>query len=231
MTGQFIGSPSYAAPESLREGKFSAASDVYGLAATLYEALSGSPPHGDHDMRSVIRKLDHEAPALVEKRADVPGPVGEAIMAGLARDPERRPNAEQFANLLTSAERDRVPPVPQPPRAPSPNLKWLAGALLLAAGVLLAFALSHHGGGASPSPIGSLPPLETTPAANQDQQPQSPTDDQTPTFVDQNGNPVDDETAKQLLEQMQQDAEDQMDHPGKGKGHKKRKFREAVAPY
>ena len=44
MTGQFIGSPSYAAPESLREGKFSAASDVYGLAATLYELVTLRTP-------------------------------------------------------------------------------------------------------------------------------------------------------------------------------------------
>jgi serine/threonine-protein kinase len=101
MTGQFIGSPSYAAPESLREGKFGAASDVYGLAATLYEALSGAPPHGDHDMRSVIRKLDHEAPALSEKR-DVPGALGAAIMAGLSRDPEKRPTAERRSHSARS---------------------------------------------------------------------------------------------------------------------------------
>ena len=34
-TGQFLGSPSYAAPESLRAGQFTPASDIYALAATL----------------------------------------------------------------------------------------------------------------------------------------------------------------------------------------------------
>ncbi|HTL36167.1 MAG TPA: protein kinase [Kofleriaceae bacterium] len=230
MTGQFIGSPSYAAPESLREGKFSATSDVYGLAATLYEALSGSPPHGDHDMRSVIRKLDHEAPALAEKRADVPGAIGTAIMAGLARDPEKRPTAEQLAKLLETTD-DRVPPVPVAPRAPtSPNLKWLAFALVGVAVVLLAFALSRRD--KASSPMGGLP-IDTTPAANKtSEQPtptESPSDEQTPQFVDQNGNPVDEETAKAILQQMQQDADEQLDH-GPGKGHKKKKHRDQDWP-
>jgi serine/threonine-protein kinase len=37
VAGEFLGSPSYAAAESLRAGQFSPESDVYGLGATLYE--------------------------------------------------------------------------------------------------------------------------------------------------------------------------------------------------
>ncbi|HEY5944668.1 MAG TPA: serine/threonine-protein kinase, partial [Kofleriaceae bacterium] len=69
VEGQFLGSPSYAAPESLRAGEFSAASDVYGLGATLYEALAGGPPHGDHDMAALLRKLEAPPPPLRERRA------------------------------------------------------------------------------------------------------------------------------------------------------------------
>jgi serine/threonine protein kinase len=236
MTGQFIGSPSYAAPESLREGKFSAASDVYGLAATLYEALSGSPPHGDHDMRSVIRKLDHEAPALASKRADVPGPVGAAIMAGLARDPSQRPSADAFARLL-AGEDDRIaPPPPRPPdvpRAPvSPKLKLLAGVLAAIGLAMLAIALSHRGTGSSPAALHS--PIESATPTEQAAQPPPPQPQQEhvdqdgnplPQVVDENGNPVDEETAKQILEQMQRDAEDELDRPGPGKGHGPKKHK------
>jgi serine/threonine protein kinase len=227
VTGQFIGSPSYAAPESLREGKFSEHSDVYGLAATLYEALSGSPPHGDHDMRSVIRKLDHEAPALAEKRADVPGAIGAAIMAGLARDPEKRPTAEQLAKMLAQTDDriapppPRVEPRPPVPRAPvSPKLKLLAGALAAIAVAIVAIALSNRGTENAASPIDRSPvsasPEEATPT-------EQPRDEQTPMVVDQYGNPVDEETAKAILDQMQRDAEEQMDRPGKGHKKKKRK--------
>jgi serine/threonine-protein kinase len=214
MTGQFIGSPSYAAPESLREGKFGAASDVYGLAATLYEALSGAPPHGDHDMRSVIRKLDHEAPALSEKR-DVPGALGAAIMAGLSRDPEKRPTAEQFARMLLATD-DRIPPVPVTPRPPtSPRLKLLAAALAIGAIVLLGFALSKRGDGNSKPSSGLLNALpETTPEET------TPAEEQ-PMVVDEYGNPYDEETAKAILEQMKREAEEELRHPGKGRKKKK----------
>jgi serine/threonine protein kinase len=111
--GTFIGSPSYAAPESLRDGTFGPASDVYGLAATLYEALAGSPPHGDHELLSVARKLDTDPPPL-----DC-GAVGEAIMSGLARDPAARPTAGELARLLARDDRSGL-------RRPSPALKVVA---------------------------------------------------------------------------------------------------------
>jgi len=107
VDGQFLGSPSYAAPESLRAGEFSTASDVYGLAATLYEALTGAPPHG-HDLPSIMRKLQDDA-THVSTRCVVPPALANAIMAGLARDPARRPSAEAFAQLLATAHGPYVP--------------------------------------------------------------------------------------------------------------------------
>lgn len=103
ITGQFIGSPAYAAPESLAEGKFSPASDVYGLAATLYEAVTGQTPHGVHDLGSLIQHINRE-PVPPGQRVPLPASVDSAITRALARDPARRPSAEQFASLL--AERD-----------------------------------------------------------------------------------------------------------------------------
>ena len=186
LTGQFIGSPSYAAPESLRAGQYSAASDVYGLAATLYEALSGAPPHGSHDMQSVIRKLEEEPPPLATKVA-VPGALGDAIMRALAKDPAARPTAEQFARMLAGDETaPRVVP-PSPRAAASPRLNWIAGALAAVAIAVLAIALSKR---SSDSPLPAALQEQATPT----EQPSS--DEPQPMVVDENGVPYDDETAR-----------------------------------
>jgi hypothetical protein len=111
ITGQFLGSPSYAAPESLRAGEFSPTADVYGLGATLYEALTGAPPYGDHDMQSLVRKLEQDPPPLREQIA-VPPALGDVIMAALSRDPARRPSAEQLAQRLASADMSEARALP-----------------------------------------------------------------------------------------------------------------------
>jgi hypothetical protein len=107
------------------------------------------------------------------------------------------------------------------PRAPvSPKLKLLAGALAAIAVAIVAIALSNRGTENAASPIDRSPvsasPEEATPT-------EQPRDEQTPMVVDQYGNPVDEETAKAILDQMQRDAEEQMDRPGKGHKKKKRK--------
>ncbi|HVV85523.1 MAG TPA: serine/threonine-protein kinase, partial [Kofleriaceae bacterium] len=45
LSGQFLGTPAYAAPEALALGQFGPPADVFGLAATLYEAATGARPH------------------------------------------------------------------------------------------------------------------------------------------------------------------------------------------
>jgi serine/threonine-protein kinase len=219
LTGQFIGSPSYAAPESLRAGQYSAASDVYGLAATLYEALSGAPPHGSHDMQSVIRKLEEEPPPLATKVA-VPGALGDAITRALAKDPTARPTAEQFAHMLAGDETPaaRVAPPPPPRATPSPRLKWIAVALAAVAIAVLALALSNRSSSDSPLPA-ALHQEQPTPT-EQPPLDEPPTDETQPMVVDENGVPYDDETARQILEQMKRDADEELRH---GKGHGKKK--------
>ena len=246
VEGQFLGSPSYAAPESLARGQFSPASDVYGLGATLYEALTGSPPHGDHDLRSVIRKLDQDPPAVHTRRA-MPAGLDAAIMATLARDPAQRPSAEQLAHLLALGDAD-----PRPlPRAPTTRTKLLAIALAAIAIVLVVLAASRHRAGADPtlSPMlapraGSEPPRHQPPthepATHEPPRPEadeppgarfaSPPADETdapsepqPMVVDQYGNPVDEETARQILEQMERDARDELEGVGRKRGKHKRR--------
>jgi serine/threonine protein kinase len=103
ITGQFLGSPAYAAPEAVRAGQFAPSTDVYSLGATLYEALAGTPPFGDHDLPALVKKLEQDPPPLADRVA-VPPALNRAIMGTLARDPAARPTAAQLAALLESDE-------------------------------------------------------------------------------------------------------------------------------
>jgi serine/threonine-protein kinase len=238
VEGQFLGSPSYAAPESLRAGEFSPASDIYGLGATLYEALVGTPPHGDHDMRSVIRKLEADPPPLSTHRP-LPASLEAAIMATLARDPARRPSADQLAHMLAVTGDDRIAAAPH---GPSARTKLVALVLAAVATGFVIFAVTRHNGGSSAKDLQPMfdpreklapPPAKhdfaKPPPDQQDRN--TPPDNEAPIepsqpqpqVVDPWGNPVDDDTAKQILEQMQRDAESQL--PLNGRKHGKRKHR------
>jgi serine/threonine-protein kinase len=234
VDGQFVGSPSYAAPESLRAGQFSPASDVYGLAATLYEAVTGVPPQGDHDMTSVVKKLDQDPPPVTARRAGVPAPIADAIMQGLARDPARRPSAKDLAALLARTDADMVP------AGPSRRLKLLAAALATAALVMVAFVARSKWPARSTAPAGpneAATPTERVPARSSDRDVAREDPPGTgpfakppnagalegalPQVVDEDGNPVDDETAKRILEQMERDAHEEAERWKKPKKKKR----------
>jgi eukaryotic-like serine/threonine-protein kinase len=228
VEGQFLGSPSYAAPESLRAGQFSPASDVYGLGATLYEAITGVPPHGDHDMQSIVRKLEQDPPP-VHSRRPVPAAINRAIMATLARDPAKRPTADALAHLLANTDDE---PVADPPSA---RTKAIAIALAAIAIVVVIIALTRHKSGTAPNIDPALDPVAkprtTERAAESPRAPEPPSAPEAPLapsqpqprVLDQYGNPVDDETAKQILEQMKRDADSELDgwHRKRGKRRKR----------
>ncbi len=93
----------YSAPEVLQGSPASVASDLYGLGATIYTLLSGTPPFGwlpgDSTPAMILRILHDEIRPL--RRADVPDEVERALHALMSRDPSRRPGsaAEAAAEL------------------------------------------------------------------------------------------------------------------------------------
>ena len=89
----------YVAPELAEHGKASEQSDLYSLGATLYHALTGSPPFVGSTIREVL--LQHSSTPLLSPRAlvpDLPPELANLILRMLAKDPRRRPAS--FTALL-----------------------------------------------------------------------------------------------------------------------------------
>jgi serine/threonine protein kinase len=101
------GTDAYMAPELCSggaTGTIGAPADVFGLAATLQHALTGAPPwpRADGARESpdpAVRFPQLVAPAEPLPRR-TPPELAEALSAGLARAPEDRPTASQFAAAL-----------------------------------------------------------------------------------------------------------------------------------
>jgi eukaryotic-like serine/threonine-protein kinase len=106
-TGVLPGSPAYMAPELLAGGAPTVATDVYGLAATLYELLAGRPPHQADTLGALMRALAREpAPPLRQWRPSLPAACDAALAPALDRDPARRPrSAAALADALAEAAR------------------------------------------------------------------------------------------------------------------------------
>lgn len=96
----------WAAPEVLLNGKpISAASDVYGLAATIWTLLAGRPrlvrPNQDNSMAALVQRLKDDTPDAMP-RGGVPDRVLRALEDCMSWDPKRRPTPGELQNELLS---------------------------------------------------------------------------------------------------------------------------------
>lgn len=106
-----IGTAAYMPPEQCSHGYATPASDVFGLGATMYEALTSMQPFSEGDKASEVR--EERYPQLVEDVEPihdvvgaVPKALAEVVMRSLDRDPERRPKAIEAAMALQKVLED-----------------------------------------------------------------------------------------------------------------------------
>jgi eukaryotic-like serine/threonine-protein kinase len=112
MTGQFVGSPAYAPPEALLRGQLEPAGDIYGLGATLYQAIAGRWPRSDSTSGALLAPV----PPLAMLAPNVSPQVAELIDRAVAMEPEARPSASDFASALARAatQPSAIQPTPVP---------------------------------------------------------------------------------------------------------------------
>jgi hypothetical protein len=106
--GDVVGTPAYIAPEQVRGGKLTPATDVYALATMLYELLAGVFPfttETEGEDLALLFKHAYEKPVpLRDVAPGVPDPVAAAVMRGLATEPaDRFETADAFGVALAEA--------------------------------------------------------------------------------------------------------------------------------
>jgi len=175
----------HAAPELLQGKAIDERSDVYSLASTLHQTLTGVAPFtaADDNLGPLIDRIVAESPPSLTDHG-VPAAVEAVILAGMAKDPTRRPlTATVFAQQLLAAAKSageatgaitRPVAVEAPtttlastPLAPLPRRqvgrakrRWpaLAGFAAVAALVIggLAWAIGRSGGGDDPATVATI---------------------------------------------------------------------------
>lgn len=102
LSDTVAGTVGYISPEQVEGRSIDGRTDVYSLAAVLYEMLSGMPPFSGEDLQTVVAQRLVKTPLpLREHNPFVPEEIDEIVMRGLARDPGTRyPTAKAFADAL-----------------------------------------------------------------------------------------------------------------------------------
>ncbi|AHH16613.1 protein kinase domain-containing protein [Nocardia nova SH22a] len=107
-TGTITGSPAFTAPEVLGGTAPGRASDVYGLGATLFCALTGHAAFerrsGEQVVAQFLRITEQPVPDLREQ--GIPDDVSSVIEAAMSREPSDRPTAETLGQQLRQLERN-----------------------------------------------------------------------------------------------------------------------------
>jgi serine/threonine-protein kinase len=170
QAGTLLGTAAYVAPEQARGERVTAAADIYGVGAVLYELLTGEPPRRVVSFSELEDDAAFRLPDLAARAPGVPPDLAAAVADCLAVRPEDRPAsaaalARRLARAAGEAETVTLPadparrateilaPTESLRRRPAPRRGTLVAALaaLSAAGVAAAVAVVANGGGGGPA--------------------------------------------------------------------------------
>ena len=109
VEGDVMGTPAYMAPEQAEGRQADARSDVYGLGALLYHALSGRPPHERRRANRDEAPPHVPAPPLVSVQPDIPPDLAAIVTRAMATVPtDRYASAADLAEDLKRWQSGRL---------------------------------------------------------------------------------------------------------------------------
>ncbi|WP_288817493.1 serine/threonine-protein kinase, partial [uncultured Gordonia sp.] len=121
-TGITIGTMRYASPEQIEGLRVDGRSDIYSLAATAYELLTGAPPFDSPSLHGLMTAhMHHEPPSASARNRALPAGVDAVLARAIAKEPGRRhPTAGEFAAALADVFDSRATLIgpairPEPP--------------------------------------------------------------------------------------------------------------------
>jgi serine/threonine-protein kinase len=104
-TGMVVGTPAFMAPEQVMDEELSAATDLYALAAVVWEALTGLRLVKAEAVGAVFNEIltaEPSPPSLF--RPGLPPEVDALVLSALAKSPADRPSdAEVWGSRLAAA--------------------------------------------------------------------------------------------------------------------------------
>ena len=139
--GFIAGTPEYIAPELVRGGPPTIASDLYGAGTILYELLTGATPFASGSGSEIMRRQLRDAvipPSLRRPDREIPDVLDRVVLRALDKDPRARfANAQEIRNALEAISLGRDVPTHRP---------WLAE--------------TSRSSPDSPTPICIIPPMQ-----------------------------------------------------------------------
>jgi serine/threonine protein kinase len=104
VTG-LVGSPSYMAPEQVRDDKASNQSDLYALGVVMYELLTGKRPYYGDSLSRLVHQIIYATPVPAHKlRAELPAAIEAVVHKAMEKDLKNRYRTGlEFAAELTRA--------------------------------------------------------------------------------------------------------------------------------
>jgi len=101
-----VGTPAYLSPEAILGEAIHPDFDVWGLALTLYEAITGTNPFLNPSPTKTMNAILHQSvPDPRSKRRDCPSRLAELLQASLARNRQSRPHSAAELGTLLDAVR------------------------------------------------------------------------------------------------------------------------------